>query len=122
MTWVDQVTLEDSGSQAAPTETFDYDARGNLIQGTDASGARKQYQYDLANRKILELDETDLVAETGLQPYDYLALVPVIEAAGGIITDWDGAALTLGSDGRVLAAATADLHGAALAILRDRDI
>ncbi len=54
--------------------------------------------------------------------YDYLALVPVIEAAGGIVTDWDGAALTLGSDCRVLAAATPALHGAALAILRDRDI
>ncbi len=71
---------------------------------------------------LLASGHCDLVAETGLQPYDYLALVPVIEAAGGIVTDWDGAALTLGSDGRVLAAATPDLHGAALAILRDRDI
>lgn len=43
-------------------------------------------------------------------------------AAGGVITDWNGAALTLASDGRVVAAATPDLHGAALAILRDRGI
>ncbi len=71
---------------------------------------------------LLASGHCDLVAETGLQPYDYLALVPVIEAAGGIVTDWDGAALTLDSDGRVLAAATPALHGAALAILRDRDI
>ncbi len=71
---------------------------------------------------LLASGHCDLVVETGLQPYDYLALVPVIEAAGGCITDWEGAALTLGSDGRVLAAATPDLHAAALAILRDRDI
>ncbi len=71
---------------------------------------------------LLASGHCDLVAETGLQPYDYLALVPVIEAAGGVVTDWEGAALTLASDGRVLAAATPDLHGAALAILRDRDI
>lgn len=71
---------------------------------------------------LLASGHCDLVAETGLQPYDYLALVPVIEAAGGIITDWDGMALTLDSDGRALAAATPDLHRAALAILRDRGI
>ena len=69
---------------------------------------------------LLASGHCDLVAETGLQPYDYLAHVPVIEAAGGVITDWAGSALTLDSDGRVLAAATPDLHEAALDILQDR--
>ncbi len=46
----------------------------------------------------------DLVVEAGLKPYDYCALVPVIEGAGGVITDWQGRALDLGSDGRVIAA------------------
>jgi inositol-phosphate phosphatase/L-galactose 1-phosphate phosphatase/histidinol-phosphatase len=45
----------------------------------------------------------DLVVERDLKPYDYCALVPVIEGAGGVIVDWDGNALTLGSDGRVIA-------------------
>jgi inositol-phosphate phosphatase/L-galactose 1-phosphate phosphatase/histidinol-phosphatase len=45
----------------------------------------------------------DLVVEGGLKPYDYCALVPVIEGAGGVITDWEGRVLTLGSDGRVVA-------------------
>ena len=45
----------------------------------------------------------DLVVEGGLKPYDYCALVPVVEGAGGVITDWEGRALTLGSDGRVVA-------------------
>lgn len=52
----------------------------------------------------------DAVIETDLKPYDYMALIPVIEEAGGVITDWNGAALTLQSDGRVIAAASAALH------------
>ena len=60
----------------------------------------------------------DLVVETGLQPYDYLGPAGLIEAAGGVITDWEGQALGLASDGRVIAAATPELHRQALAILR----
>jgi histidinol phosphatase-like enzyme (inositol monophosphatase family) len=60
----------------------------------------------------------DLVVETGLQPYDYLGPAGLIEAAGGVITDWDGRALGLASDGRVVAAATPALHRTALAVLQ----
>lgn len=59
----------------------------------------------------------DLVVETGLQPYDYLGPTGVIEAAGGVITDWQGRPLGLESDGRVIAAATPELHRQAMAIL-----
>jgi len=60
----------------------------------------------------------DLVVETGLQPYDYLGPAGLIEAAGGVITDWAGQPLGLASDGRVVAAATPALHRAALDVLR----
>ncbi len=59
----------------------------------------------------------DLVVETGLQPYDYLGPTGLIEAAGGIVTDWEGRPLGLESDGRVVAAATPELHRQALAVL-----
>lgn len=59
----------------------------------------------------------DLVVETGLQPYDYLGPAGLIEAAGGVITDWQGQPLNLKSDGRVIAAATPELHRQALAVL-----
>ncbi len=59
----------------------------------------------------------DLVVESDMQPHDFLALAPVIEGAGGLITDWRGAPLTLGSDGRVLAAGDQAAHAAALARL-----
>lgn len=66
---------------------------------------------------LLASGHCDLVVEAGLQPYDYLSLVPVIEGAGGRITDWQGRALTLESDGRVVAAANESLLRQALALL-----
>ena len=52
----------------------------------------------------------DVVIEAQLKPYDYAALAPVIEGAGGIMTDWQGRALDLDSDGRVVAAGDALVH------------
>lgn len=67
----------------------------------------------------------DLVCEDTLAPYDYAALIPVIEGAGGVITDWDGAPLKFdaGTDnnyGAVIAAADTHLHAEAVKILSDR--
>jgi inositol-phosphate phosphatase/L-galactose 1-phosphate phosphatase/histidinol-phosphatase len=59
----------------------------------------------------------DLVCESDLKPYDYIALVTVIEGAGGVITDWQGQPLSLKSDGRVIAAGDKRSHEAALAAL-----
>ena len=67
---------------------------------------------------LLASGHCDLILETGLQPYDYMALVPILEAAGGRITDWDGAPLSVESSGHVLASATPALHDEALAIIR----
>ncbi len=60
---------------------------------------------------------TDLGMDVAFDPYDYLALVPVIEGAGGVITDWRGAPLTLGSGDRILAAGDPARHAEALEIL-----
>ncbi|MCF8468788.1 MAG: histidinol-phosphatase [Sneathiella sp.] len=59
----------------------------------------------------------DIAAETGLQNYDYMALIPIIEEAGGVITDWSGRRPGLNSGGTILAAATPELHQQALEIL-----
>lgn len=59
----------------------------------------------------------DLVCEASTQPYDYCALVPVIEGAGGVISDWQGQPLGLGSDGRILAAGDGAIHASAQEIL-----
>ncbi len=66
---------------------------------------------------LLASGHVDLVAEATMQPYDFLALAPIVAGAGGVITDWRGEPLTLGSGGRVLAAGDARIHGAALEVL-----
>jgi len=45
-----------------------------------------------------------------LDPYDICALCPVVTEAGGCISDWTGAALTLTSSGAIVASANPDLH------------
>ncbi len=57
----------------------------------------------------------DLVVEPDLKPYDIVALIPIIEQAGGVVTDWNGGPAENG--GTIVAAATAELHEAALAVL-----
>ena len=59
----------------------------------------------------------DLVVEASLKPYDFSAMVPIVEGAGGIATDWQGKPLTLASDGRVLVAGDPNAHREALALL-----
>ncbi len=66
---------------------------------------------------LLALGFVDLVVEADLKPYDFCALVPVVEGAGGAMTDWRGQPLTLKSDGRVVAAGDAGLLGPALTAL-----
>ncbi|HEV2545133.1 MAG TPA: histidinol-phosphatase [Methylobacterium sp.] len=83
-----------------------------------AQTALRRFGGDCYAYGLLASGHCDLIAETGLQPYDIMALVPVIRAAGGIITDWNGEDLGLHSDGRVLAAATPELHAEALAVLQ----
>jgi inositol-phosphate phosphatase/L-galactose 1-phosphate phosphatase/histidinol-phosphatase len=66
---------------------------------------------------LLAAGFADLAIEAGLRPYDFMALIPVIEGAGGRITDWRGAGLTLASGGQVVAGGDARVHNAALACL-----
>jgi histidinol-phosphatase len=59
----------------------------------------------------------DLVLEASLKPYDFCAMVPIVEGAGGIASDWGGAELDLTSDGRILVAGDRRAHQAAIALL-----
>lgn len=81
--------------------------------------ALRRFGGDCYSYAQLAAGHVDLVVEAGLQPYDYLSLVCMVEGAGGCITDWQGRALTVESDGRVVAAATPALHALALERLED---
>jgi fructose-1,6-bisphosphatase/inositol monophosphatase family enzyme len=64
---------------------------------------------------LLAAGQIDLVIEAGLQVYDIAAPLAVIEAAGGIVTDWQGGPAHGG--GQVIAAANRAVHAEALALL-----
>lgn len=66
---------------------------------------------------LLASGHVDLVLESQLQPYDFMALAPVVEGAGGIMTDWQGNALTIDSGPQVLAAANEKIHAQALDLI-----
>lgn len=74
-----------------------------------------RYGLDCYGYALIAAGQVDLVIEAGLQPYDIGAPIAVIEAAGGIVTDWQGGPAHHG--GRILAAANARIHAQALACL-----
>ena len=102
-------------SSTAP-EMFDAAATMRFAR-LQAACRRVYWGGDAYAYGLLALGQIDVVAESGLKPWDWAALAPVVEAAGGIITDWAGQKLRLGCDGSVLAAANPALHRAALAAL-----
>jgi fructose-1,6-bisphosphatase/inositol monophosphatase family enzyme len=85
-----------------------YQSQGGIIYGGDC------YLFGL-----LAMGQIDIVIEQGLKNHDFAALVPVVKAAGGVITDWNGQELNLQSDGRVLACGDAQLHRNILEILNN---
>lgn len=77
----------------------------------------RRYGGDCYTYAMLAGGWADLVVESTLYPFDYLPLVPIVEQAGGIISDWQGNSLGLSSGSQVIAAATPQLHEAALNLL-----
>ncbi len=57
----------------------------------------------------------DLVIEAGLDAYDIVPLIPIIEGAGGIVTNWQGESAAKG--GQIVAAGDKRTHKAALEVL-----
>jgi histidinol phosphatase-like enzyme (inositol monophosphatase family) len=64
---------------------------------------------------MLAAGHVDIVVEYGLKPYDIVALIPIIEGAGGIVTTWDGGDAAKG--GAILATGDRRVHEEAMALL-----
>ncbi len=74
-----------------------------------------RYSLDCYAYALVAMGQADLVIEAGLQAYDIQGPQGVIEAAGGIVTDWRGGPAHRG--GRIIAAGDRRVHAAALDIL-----
>ena len=76
-----------------------------LVAAASGGHARQGPVYggDCYNYGLLASGHLDVVCESGLNLYDFAALVPVVEGAGGMMCDWNGDPLTAASEGHVLA-------------------
>jgi len=99
----------------------------------DAFGEERLGRYDTYTRRasirrfggdcylygLLASGHCDLVIEAAMKPHDFQALVPVVEGAGGVISDWNGAPLDAQSGDSVLAASSEALWAQAVEALSD---
>lgn len=74
-----------------------------------------RYGTDCYAFAMVAAGQVDIVVDPGLKPYDIVALIPIIEQAGGIVTTFEGGPAENGGD--IIAAATPELHAAALKVL-----
>ncbi|WP_113910827.1 inositol monophosphatase family protein [Roseovarius dicentrarchi] len=94
-------------------------ARPEILSRLLAAGQTRRFCHDCYPYALLAAGHVDVVVDYDLQPYDFMALRPVVTEAGGILTDWSGRVPQLDYSGPIVAAATPELHAAALALLRD---
>ena len=86
-----------------------------------ADGARlTRYGGDCYAYCLLAMGFIDIVIESSLQAYDVQALIPIVEAAGGVITDWSGGYCDEGGD--VVACGDRALHAQVLKLLASRAV
>ena len=108
-------SLNDATLTATHPDLF---AKGREADGFARLAARvrmTRYGGDCYGYCLLAAGFVDLVVEAGLKAHDVVALIPIIERAGGRITTWDGGPAIEG--GRIVAAGDTRLHEQALAVL-----
>ena len=85
------------------------------FQKVEKAARLTRFGYDCYAFCMVAAGFIDLVIESNLKPYDIMALIPIIEGAGGIVTTWDGGSPVNG--GAIIAAGDKRTHAAAMALL-----
>ena len=91
------------------------EAERGRFQKVERAARLTRYGGDCYAYCMVAAGYIDLVIEAGLKQHDIVALIPIIEGAGGIVTDWSGGPATRG--GRILAAGDRRVHAEALRLL-----
>jgi len=107
--------LEQAILQATHPSMFATGSESAAFRELSSKVRLTRYGGDCYTYCMLAYGLLDLVVESDLQPYDIQALIPVIEGAGGIVTNWSGGNAALG--GQVVAAGDRRVHEAAMAVL-----
>ncbi len=107
--------LADAVVTTTHPDLFEPGVEAQAFARLKAKARMTRYGGDCYGYCLLAAGFVDIVLETGLKPHDVVALIPIIERAGGRITTWKGEPAMGG--GRILAAGDARLHAEALAVL-----
>ena len=94
---------------------FTTEARRAAFERVRARVRLTRFASDCYGYCLLAMGLIDVVVESDLQAYDVQALMPIVEAAGGVMTRWDGSACDEGGD--VLACGDPALHAEVRALL-----
>lgn len=104
--------LEDAVLATTSPDLLAKGLESNVFNATKAKARLTRYGGDCYAYCLLAAGHIDIILECGLKPYDVVALIPIIESAGGRITTWDGRPATEG--GRIIACGDPRLHDAML--------
>lgn len=107
--------LEEAHMLSTNPHMFRAGAEADAFHALRGRAQMTRYGSDCYGYCMLAAGHVDLVVESGLEAYDIVALIPVIEGAGGIVTTWSGASAASG--GQIVAACNAELHQKALEVL-----
>jgi myo-inositol-1(or 4)-monophosphatase len=108
--------LEDAVLACTTPEMFRTGDEQAGFAAVQARARLTRFGGDCYNYCMLAMGLIDVVVEAQLKSFDIVALTPIIEAAGGRMSTWDGGPPSAG--GRIVAAATPALHAAALEVLQ----
>lgn len=108
-------TLKDAVMTTTHPDLFSPGAEAKGFAALKRTVRMTRFGGDCYGYCLLAAGFSDLVVEAGLKPYDIMGLIPIIEAAGGVVTTWDGRPATEG--GRILAAGDPGLHRQAMELL-----
>jgi myo-inositol-1(or 4)-monophosphatase len=108
--------LEDAVLACTTPEMFRTDEEQAGFAAMQARARLTRFGGDCYNYCMLAMGLIDVVVEAQLKSFDIVALTPIIEAAGGRVSTWEGGPASAG--GRIVAAANPALHAAALEVLR----
>lgn len=111
-------SLENTLLASTSPEMFSEGREVEAFERVSGKCRMTRYGGDCYAYCMLAAGQLDLVVEAGLNSYDIVALIPIVEGAGGVVTTWDGGSAAEG--GQIVAAANADLHQYALDCLNAR--
>jgi len=110
-----QADLPSAALYCTHPSLFGTESQRRAFERVAAASRMMRYGGDCYSYALLAMGQIDLVVESGLHPYDIIPLIPIVEGAGGVVSDWQGRAVLGG--GQVVAAANRSLHRQVLELL-----